>query len=46
MIPMHRDNASDEIVEIETEIEIEIGGWSMQRLEGLLHLIKKLKLDK
>ncbi len=40
------DNANNEAVDIEAEIEIEIRGWDTQRPEGLLYLIRKLELDK
>ncbi len=41
-----RDNVSDKAIEIEAEVEIEIGVWGMQQAEGLLHLIRELELDK
>ncbi len=40
------DNTGDKVIGIEVEVEIEIGGWVTQRLEGLLHLIRELELDK
>ncbi len=41
-----RDNTSDKAIGIEAEFEVNVIGWGTQRLESLLHLIKKLELDK
>ncbi len=40
------DDANNETVRLEAEIEIEIGGWDMQRHKSLLYLIRELELDK
>ncbi len=40
------DNANDKAIGIEAEVEIEIRGWDMQWLEGLLHLIRELEFNK
>ncbi len=31
-----RDDTSDEAVEIEAEVEVDVGGWDMQWSEGLI----------
>ena len=41
-----RDDASNEAIGIEAEVEIKIRSWGTQRPKGLLHLIRKLELDK
>ncbi len=43
---MYQDNASDEAVGIEAEIEVDVGGWGMQWPEGLIASDRELKLDK
>ncbi len=40
------DDASDKAIEIMAKFEINIRSWGTQRLEGLLHLIKELELNK
>ena len=40
------NDVNDETVGVEVEIGIKIGVWSTQRSESLLHLIRKLELDK
>ena len=32
----HQDDTSDEAVDTEAEIEVDVGGWITQRLEGLI----------
>ncbi len=40
------DDVSEKAIEIEAEIELNIRVWGMQRLKGLLYLIRKLQFDK
>ncbi len=40
------DDASDKAVEIEAEVEVDVGNWGTQWPKGLLHLIRELELDK
>ncbi len=41
-----KEDINDEAIRIEAEIEIMIRNWGIQQFKGLLHLIKKLELDK
>ncbi len=43
---MYQDDANDEAVRIEAKVEVDVGGWGMQRSEGLIAPDRELKLDK
>ncbi len=40
------DDANNEVIEVEAEVEIKIGGWDTQQPENLLYLIRELEFDK
>ncbi len=46
MIQMHQIDSRDEVVEIEAEVEIDVGGWDMQQPEGLITPDRELEFDK
>ncbi len=43
---MHQDDASDEAIGIKAEVEVDVRGWGMQWLEGLIAPDRELELDK
>ncbi len=43
---MYQDDASDEAIGIEAEVKVDVGGWGIQWLEGLIAPDRELEFNK